>query len=56
MATRKTEKLNIPIKLTPEQKAKIKEITGNNLSILHLKLEWFERGESPKLFIPGNPV
>jgi hypothetical protein len=55
MATRKTEKLTIPIKLTPEQKAKIEEITGNNLSVVHLTLEWLEGREKPKLYIPANP-
>ncbi len=57
MATyRKPEKLMIPIKLTPEQKAKIKEVTGNDLSVVKLKLEWLERGEKPRLYIPPNPV
>jgi hypothetical protein len=56
MVIKKPEKLAIPIKLTPEQKAKIKEITGNDLSVVHLTLEWLEGREKPKLYIPPNPV
>jgi len=55
MATRKTDTLTIPIELTPEQKAKLKEITGNDLSVVHLKLKWLEDREKPKLYIPPNP-
>jgi hypothetical protein len=52
----KPEKLTIPIKLTPEQKAKIKHVTGNDLRVVNLTLEWLEKGEPPRLFIPPNPV
>jgi hypothetical protein len=56
MATRKAEKLTIPIKLTPEQKAKIKQVTGNDLRVVHLTLEWLQGREKPTLYIPPSPV
>ena len=56
MTKRKPEKLTIPIKLTPEQIAKIKQVTGNDLSVVHLTLEWLEGRETPRLYIPPNPV
>ena len=55
MATRKIETLTIPIELTPEQKEKLKEVTGNDLSVVHLKLEWLEGRANPKLYIPPSP-
>lgn len=55
MKTRESEKLTIPIKLTPEQKMKIKEITGNDLSEVRLTLEWLEGRGKPKLYIPPSP-